>query len=271
MIVPRAALVTGAAGGIGVALCRNLAERGTRVLAHARSKEKAEVVGNGTIAVWGDVTRDDDVEAIARQVVGHGGVDLVVHNAGVLTRDRRKGPHGLGIQGEVNVLAPWTLTVALDRAGALHEGATVLVNTSGAANLARGHDYEALAEPDGSSLFGHYALSKAAANALTAHLAAEFPRYTFAAVEPGFVRTDMTAANPGMPWLLGKLAPLFGAMPEKAAARVLDRALAGDFASGAVIQNGKVVSGAKWSGPGQLAAIRRFLLKAGVADEASPR
>ena len=257
------ALVTGASGGIGAALCENLAARGYTVLAHARSKAKAEAVGD-FVPVWGDVTEPDDVEAIARQVLGHGGADLVVHNAGVLTRDTSTGPHGFGLHGEVNVIAPWTLTKQLAEAGALREGALVLVNSSSAAGLTRSTDYEQLARPDGSSLFGHYALSKAAANALVVHMAAALPDVRVLSAEPGFVKTKMTAGNDSMPWVMRKLAPLVGAKPRKAAERVLDHALSHDVASGSVVQGRKSVDG-RWSSPEAQASIARLLEKAGVA------
>lgn len=257
----KTALVTGAAGGIGAALCRNLADRGYRVLAQARSKEKAESVGDYT-AVWGDLTQDADVEAIARQVGGHGGADLVVHNAGVLSKDRRVGPHGLGIQGEVNVLAPYALTRALDHAGALREGATVLVNSSSAAGFARSTNYETLFKPDGSSLFGQYALSKAAANALVVQMARALPMLKIVSVEPGFVKTDMTAGNADMPAPMRWLAPLVGSGPDKAARRVLDHVLANDVRSGAVVQGTKVFEDQKWESETAQASIAALLARA---------
>lgn len=257
------ALVTGASGGIGEALCRALAARGYTVLAHARTKAKADAVGDFT-SVWGDVTEPDEVAAIARQVGGHGGADLVVHNAGVLTDTKTIGPHGFGMQGEVNVIAPFALTRALADAGALREGATVLINSSSAAGFARSTDYEQLATPDGSTLFGQYALSKAAANALAVHMASVFSDLTVAAVEPGFVRTKMTDGNTSMPWAMRKLAPIFGSTPDKAAHRVLDYALDNEVRSGSVIQGTKVLGEARWTSEAAQASIAKLLERAGV-------
>ena len=258
------ALVTGASGGIGEALCRNLAAWGYRVLAHARSPEKARAVGSDFTPVHGDVAKPADVAGVAAQVAEAGGVDLVVHNAGVLTRDTSIGPHGFGLHGEVNVIAPWTLTKALQEAGALRDGALVLVNSSSAAGLTRSTDYEQLAKPDGSSLFGHYAVSKAAANALVVHMAKTVPDVRVVSVEPGFVKTNMTAGNASMPWIMRRLAPLVGSAPSKAATRVLDYALANDLPSGTVVQGKKTVDG-HWSSPEAQASIARLLAKAGVA------
>ena len=262
----RQALVTGASGGIGEALCRALADRGYDVLAHARTREKASAAGPFT-PIHGDVTNPHDVANIADQVARIGCLDLVVHNAGVLTRDTSIGPHGFGPQGEVNVIAPWTLTQALVKANALNDGALVLVNASSAANLTRSTDYEALAKPDGSALFGQYALSKAAANALAVHMAKTFPGLRIVSVEPGFVKTKMTAGNSSMPWFMRTLAPMLGSKPDKASSRVLDHALSNDLPSGTVVQGSKVVDG-RWSAPEAQASIRRLLELAGVAGTA---
>ena len=259
-------LVTGAAGGIGAATCRYFEERGYRVLAHVRSAERAEALCEGTtwLPIHGDVTRDGDVASIAAQVEEAGSLDLLVHNAGVLSRDRQKGPHGVGIQAEVNVLAPFTLTKAL--VPLLHESEApqVFTLTSSAANFALGTDYAKLADPDGSSLFGHYALSKAAANALTVAMAKLFPHIAFAATEPGFVTTDMTAANPSMPWVMAKLAPFLGTTPEKAVERSYDMLLASQWKSGIVVQNGKPVRGKRWEREEAQASLHALFDRAGL-------
>ena len=64
-----------------------------KVLAHARSKENAENVASNLNCepVWGDVTKPDEVIDIAKQVKKAGGVDWIVHNAGILSKDKNKG------------------------------------------------------------------------------------------------------------------------------------------------------------------------------------
>jgi len=86
------ALVTGGGRGIGAAAARALSALGARVTVFARTGEEiARVVaaGDASLAVEGDVSREDDV---ARLVAGHldalGPCDVLVNNAGVLERGR---------------------------------------------------------------------------------------------------------------------------------------------------------------------------------------
>lgn len=85
------AVITGASSGIGRATAHALAERGARLVLAARRSEMLEEVarecadlGGLAIAVPTDVTREEDVEHLARQAIeGFGSIDLWFNNAGV--------------------------------------------------------------------------------------------------------------------------------------------------------------------------------------------
>ncbi len=85
------AVVTGGAQGIGRAIVEKLAEEGARVSLldrdHAAGAATARELGGGASSViftQADVTREDDVEAALAQVVRrHGGLDVLVNNAGI--------------------------------------------------------------------------------------------------------------------------------------------------------------------------------------------
>lgn len=84
------AVVTGGASGIGRALTEALVARGARVVAAdidgPKVREMAAAVGGGTVAAACDVSRHDEVEALARyaeQALG-GVPDLVFANAGAM-------------------------------------------------------------------------------------------------------------------------------------------------------------------------------------------
>lgn len=88
----KVALVTGAAGAIGYGVCRGLLESGCYVvasdLAGAKldgfAKDMEEIAPNRIIAAAIDVTdRDSVAEGFKRAALTWGGVDIVVHNAGV--------------------------------------------------------------------------------------------------------------------------------------------------------------------------------------------
>lgn len=88
----KTALVTGGGTGIGRATSLALAARGVSVAVnYSRSRDDAEetvrLITNGggrAVAIQADVAKDEEVRAMAEQVVRHfGTVDLLVNNAGI--------------------------------------------------------------------------------------------------------------------------------------------------------------------------------------------
>jgi len=91
----RVALVVGAAGGLGRAVARGLAEAGADLALADLAREPLEALaadlraGSGAQALTGalDVTRRDQVEALVEQVVGAlGRIDVLVNAAGITRR-----------------------------------------------------------------------------------------------------------------------------------------------------------------------------------------
>ncbi len=92
VIDKRVAVVTGSNKGIGLAICRQLAERGLRVILTSRDIAKGQVAQRklseeGADVVYHrlDVDSDDSVAELARSVESdQGRVDVLVNNAGIL-------------------------------------------------------------------------------------------------------------------------------------------------------------------------------------------
>jgi 3-oxoacyl-[acyl-carrier protein] reductase len=91
LLAGRPAIVTGAGQGIGLAIARALASHGALVtladLDGDRAAVAAQEIGRGARGVACDVTSEADVAAVvAGAVEAHGGVEILVNNAGI-TRD----------------------------------------------------------------------------------------------------------------------------------------------------------------------------------------
>jgi len=80
--------ITGGTSGLGLALVRELADRGALVAFIARHREGVERVSRErptATGIVGDVSRKDDIHPIAIQVLGAlGGLDVLVNNASSL-------------------------------------------------------------------------------------------------------------------------------------------------------------------------------------------
>ena len=86
-LADKVALVTGASGGIGQAICRVMAGAGARVAVHYRSQEGTarELARElGGAAFRADVGREQGARDLVEEVAGHwGGLDILVNNAGI--------------------------------------------------------------------------------------------------------------------------------------------------------------------------------------------
>ena len=83
-------LLTGASSGIGAQVAEQLAAAGAIVLLVARSREKLEAIADqlhkhgGTAFVYtADLSNGEEVDALCEQIIqNHGGVDILINNAG---------------------------------------------------------------------------------------------------------------------------------------------------------------------------------------------
>ncbi|GAC1317130.1 MAG: glucose 1-dehydrogenase [Chloroflexota bacterium] len=92
----KVAIVTGGNGGIGLGIARGLAAAGADLVIGGRNLAKIESAieelsrfGNRVVPAAGDVTQENDVQALVAQAVDAlGGVDILVANAGTNIRKR---------------------------------------------------------------------------------------------------------------------------------------------------------------------------------------
>jgi 3-oxoacyl-[acyl-carrier protein] reductase len=188
----KVALVTGAARGIGAAIAEVLARDGAHVVGidvPAQSSELdavTERLGGSSLLV--DITADDAPATIASRLKDqHGGVDVVVHNAGV-TRDRTLGRMSEDLWDLVlgiNLIAPQRIDKELFGQGVVRDNGRV-VGVSSISGIA------------GNAGQTNYSTSKAGVIGMIDAWAPELAKRgaTINAVAPGFIETQMTAAMP---------------------------------------------------------------------------
>lgn len=187
----KVALVTGASRGIGAAIAEVLGRDGAHVVCldvPAQGDALSEVANRvGGSALQLDITAADAPGRIVEHLAGrHGGVDVVVHNAGI-TRDKTLARMDAGRWDAVvavNLAAPERVNSALLAADALRPNGRV-VGVSSIAGIA------------GNVGQTNYATTKAGVIGVVDSLSAELAgRATVNAVAPGFIETRMTAAVP---------------------------------------------------------------------------
>nr|WP_240945511.1 3-oxoacyl-ACP reductase [Rhodococcus sp. HNM0569] len=186
------AVVTGAARGIGATIAEVLSRDGAHVIcadipaAGEALSQTANKVGGTALAL--DVTAPDAADKLAEHATErHGGIDIIVHNAGI-TRDKLLANMDEGRWNSVigvNLAAPHRITNALVEKGVLRENGRVI-------------DVSSIAGIAGNRGQTNYGASKAGVIGL---VQAEAPvladkKITINAVAPGFIETAMTAAIP---------------------------------------------------------------------------
>ncbi|WP_151082460.1 3-oxoacyl-ACP reductase [Nocardioides cynanchi] len=187
----KVALVTGAARGIGEQIARVLARDGATVVGVDVPQAASDLITltkelDGDYLTL-DITAKDAPKRIAQHLsTAHGGVDVVVHNAGI-TRDKRLANLDEARWSsviDVNLVAPERITAELLAQGLVHDNGRII----GVASIA------GIAGNLGQT---NYATSKAGVIGLVDSLAGELTHgITVNAVAPGFIETKMTAAVP---------------------------------------------------------------------------
>jgi NAD(P)-dependent dehydrogenase (short-subunit alcohol dehydrogenase family) len=182
-------LVTGAGRGIGLELCRQLQQRGAKVIAVCR-QASAELRALGCRIVEGvEVTDGASLQRLAAELAGER-IDVLVNNAGILGRESLDDLDFERIrrQFEVNALGPLRVTRAL--LPNLAVGSKVVIITSRMGSIA----------DNGSGGYYGYRMSKAAVNMAGVSLAHDLRERGIAVLllHPGMVATEMTGRH-GIP------------------------------------------------------------------------
>jgi 3-oxoacyl-[acyl-carrier protein] reductase len=191
-LVGKVALVTGASRGIGAAIAATLARDGAHVVGldipALADDLKAVTAGIAGSAITLDITQPDAPQTIVGELKAtHGGVDIVVHNAGI-TRDKTIAAMSAEQWSSViavNLSSQEAINDALLESGVLNDAARIVCVAS----------ISGIAGNNGQT---NYATSKSGVIGMVQALAPVVAQQgaTINAVAPGFIETQMTAKVP---------------------------------------------------------------------------
>lgn len=211
----RSVLITGATSGLGYEAALEMARSGASVTFVARDQDRAEasrrsiveLTGGGDVSyLLGDMSDFQSVRRIAGAYsTERRTLDVLVHNAGSLSREYEKASSGTELTVATHVLGPFLLTAlllpALQRPGSDRNGPARVITVSSGGMYTQRFDLDRLeAGPDAYDGVAAYARAKRAQlvlnQAWTARVDAR--EVAFQAMHPGWADTPgLRASLPG--------------------------------------------------------------------------
>lgn len=186
----KTAVVTGASRGIGESIAHVLARDGAHVICLDVAQQQADLervaneIGGSVLTL--DITAPDAGEKIKAAAAAQGGLDIIVHNAGV-TRDKTLA----NMKPEL-----WDLVLNINLASNERVN-DYLLNNEGINENGRIICVSSISGIAGNLGQSNYAMSKAGVIGLVKFTAPTLKNdITINAVAPGFIETQMTAAIP---------------------------------------------------------------------------
>ena len=246
----KVALITGSTRGIGLAIAKQFARHGARVVISSRKADACETVrseiaeaGGEALAVPCNISYKEQLQALVdRTVAEWDGIDVLVCNAAI---NPYFGPlANIPDEAYDKIMASnvrsnlWLCNMVLPQMAARGGGAVIIVSS--------------IAGIKGTRMLGAYGLSKAADSALARNLAVEWGHKNVRvnALAPGVIKTDFAKAlceNPETEKFVTRQYPIgrLGVPDDVAGVAVMLASRAGSFITGQtiVIDGGTTIGG----------------------------
>ncbi|MFN0063069.1 MAG: SDR family oxidoreductase [Myxococcaceae bacterium] len=209
-------LLTGCNSGLGFETLRVLTARGARVLATARTVEKAKAagasVGGSTLPLACELSDPASVASCVSQIKQDGAhLNAIICNAGIMAMPKLEKAFGYELQFFTNHIGHFALVTGLLQQ--LADAARVIVLSSGAHAMApkEGIEFDNLSGDRGYTAWRAYGQSKMANLLFAKELSRRFAgtQKVANAVHPGVIRTNLGRhMNPVMNAVFGLMGPL---------------------------------------------------------------
>ena len=186
----KVAVVTGATGGIGQAICRLFKESGARVIGIHKHIKKEDEVENGIDYMISTVTDYEETRQAVEEIIGkYGKIDILVNNAGInrdaMTKNMTEEQFDKVIA--TNLKGAWNVTRFVGPHMQQNHGGSI-INISSIVGV-----YGYVGQ-------SNYAASKAGLIGMTKSWAKEFARnggnVRVNSIAPGFIKTKMLEGMP---------------------------------------------------------------------------
>ena len=198
-------LVTGSNSGLGLETVRVLLARGARVIAAARTAQKAEEATGGmgarVVPLACELSDPGSVRAAIKTVAESGHqLSAVIANAGIMALPKRQVAHGIELQLFTNHFGHFILvTGLLDRL--TDDGRVVILSSAAHTGTYRGGiRFDDLDAAKHYTAWGAYGQSKLANLLFARELATRLPKpgQTANAVHPGVIATNLSRHMPSL-------------------------------------------------------------------------
>jgi NAD(P)-dependent dehydrogenase (short-subunit alcohol dehydrogenase family) len=246
----KVALITGSTRGIGLAIAKQFARHGARVVISSRKEDACEAAraeiaeaGGEAIAVPCNIGYKEQLQALVDRTLSEwDGIDILVCNAAInpyfgplakIPDDAYDKIMASNVRSNL-----WLCNMVLPQMAARGGGAAIIVSS--------------IAGIKGTRLLGAYGLSKAADSALARNLAVEWGSKNIRvnALAPGVIKTDFAKAlyeNPDTEKMVTKQYPIgrLGVVDDVSGVAVMLASRAGSFITGQtiVIDGGTTIGG----------------------------
>jgi NAD(P)-dependent dehydrogenase (short-subunit alcohol dehydrogenase family) len=241
-------IITGGHSGMGFELTKKLLAEGHQIGLIVRSeKRKTEteqsfpVKDNPKIFV-ADLSKRDQIATVAKEIESnYSHLDGIFNNAGVLLDKLYFSDYGNELQLEINAITPYLLTKSLLPLLEKTENPFVVNTATAGLHSKKFIDITEFKNPKRfTKLMGSYIDSKLTLVVLMNQLSNETKKVRFISVDPGAIKTKMTAGS-GMPFWLKPIRNLLFKSPEHGAQNLYNGAFSNSVkGSGIYVSGGKV-------------------------------